>query len=171
MPRLGQLLRDGHHTLWPVFMLDERVSCSVIALLYPLDIMAESHSRCHKNNEGPEIWKTHVHGSFEVVAQTKLLAKDLGHPVDGVRELPAVSTLCEGGTTTLTCRQLTSWNPCCRFAYDMGNEKHARSGCCRALSSTMFGISRLPYNFVFVVLRTVSQKAMDDFEGVAEELL
>ena len=34
----------------------------------------------------------------------------------------------------------------------------------------MFGMSRLPYDFVLVVLKTVSQKAMDVFEGVVKKL-
>jgi hypothetical protein len=34
----------------------------------------------------------------------------------------------------------------------------------------MFGMSRLPYDFAFVVLKTVSQKAMDVFEGVVKKL-
>lgn len=68
-------------------MLREAISCAIRRESNILELKWESSLRGYKDNEGSNIWKTHVHYGLKYRASTNLTLKEISHPVDSVGKL------------------------------------------------------------------------------------
>jgi hypothetical protein len=54
-------------------------------------VVASSYLRGYKNDVGSNIWVSHVHERFEGKARPNVPLKNVGHSVNSIRKLAAVS--------------------------------------------------------------------------------